>query len=256
MPIKIDDIREPNFWQERSDPETNETPFTVILPSGRAADATCGHLALVSDALYTHEIAVMINNYSIQSGQKGLKIKSMLDIDYYDYLSRERNNNDSLEFKQKNSIINSNLLVLATADINVITKLLFHESKAIENFKIGYRQPYEDCIIVGGQGKTYAVMAYPNVGVLGLYKVPWASENRIALFCGGIMASGTLAASQLLLRYLEGAAKGNNSYNEEIPIRIVSSTLKDYTHIKLYPTSSCIPQHELRNVTRDFIIHE
>lgn len=256
MNLSLDDLNNVSFWTKHGNEKTKKIPFTIIYPSGRASITGCGHLGLISDALYVPEIIIQLNNICVSQSDYCLYIRSMLDIDYYDEVSKIRNQELIEDINNPTSIINSNLLLIATADINIVSLALLDETNSIENYGIGYKKPYDNCIISGGNGGRYTVMAYPNVGVLSLYNVPWSQNSRIAIFSGGALAPGTLAANLLLKKYIYGEKYGNNSFNSNIPVKIVSSSIKDYQCIKLIPTTECIPQHELRNITEQIKIHE
>ncbi len=260
-PLNLSDLCQADFWRSVSSPDTRKTPVCVVLPSGRSRLATSGHLALISDALHTHEVVLAIDQLSRTGGLDGAEVKSMLDIDFYEALAQTRNARSEAEKasaqQEAGTILTSNVLTFATADINVVTKLLLEELKSEEAYGIGFRKPYEDCGISGGQGKRYAVSAYPNIGVLAAYWSPWATPlKRIAIVCGGVLAPGSLGATRLLLRYLCGEAKGNNRFLPDRPVRIISASIRDYRYTELLPTAECLPNHELRNITEELIIHE
>jgi hypothetical protein len=250
----LDGLTEKDFVVSISD--NRVSPWTVVLPTGRAADATSGHLALVSDALHVAEVVLAFDQISRSAGLYGAKVRTVFDIDYADALFRSRAQASLPDSDDAHELLNSNLLIMATADLNIITKLLLHETNSIDIYGVGFRKPYEDCIIVGAAGHTYAVMSYPNSGVLALYRQPWAEGKRVAVFCGGVLATGTLAATKVLMGYLTGMYHGNNSKNPNVPVRIVSSSMRDYHYVSLWPTARCTPQHELRNITDEILIHE
>ena len=250
------ELSDHNFWASVSDKQTQTVPLVVILPSGRHKDATSGHLALISDALYTHEIIIEIEKIARQGGLNGISLKSMLDIDYYEIYMDAKNNPTSKESSDPLSPINANLLLLATADINIMTKILLNQSKSIENYGVGYTTPYESCNILGRKGKRYTEQSAANVGVLAIYNVPWARTKRIAMFCGGIMATGTLAATLLLLKYLRGEEKANNKYLPDIPLKIVNAELKAYQYSKLLEQELCVPQQIMQNIDTNITVIE
>lgn len=255
MNFELNSISTKEFWEFHGELNSKTIPLIIIFPSGRAKIASSGHLALISDALYTPEIVSEI--LSIMKGSEySLSIRGMLDIDFYDELNQIRNCNLLAQKENPLSIINSNIITIATADINVVSKLLLDESGSIEQYNIGYKRPFEHCIITGGNSKIYTVTACPNVGLLGLYKVPWSVGNRFAIFSGGILASGTLASNLLLSYYLKGEKFGNNTFDPAVPIKIVSSSNRNYENIKLIPDEDCIPQHVLSNITNKLKIFE
>jgi|GEM_PF-4366967 len=259
--MNLNDLSQPSFWAALVSEKSSKIPLVVVLPSGRCRLATSGHLALISDALHTHEIVIAIDDLGRKGGTAGVEVHSMLDIDYYDFLAEYRatdgNPDQSLFGFYDFNVVDANLLLLATADINVVTKLVLEECKSEENYGVGFKKPYESCMIVGATGKTYAVTAYPNVGVLAMYPVPWINEgSRVVLLCGGVLAPGTLGANVLLQQYLSGNGDGNNRANQDLPVKIVSAYVRDYRHVSLLPTAECIPNHELRNIRTEIVIHE
>jgi len=246
--LNLDDLADPKFWSSVSDTMSKTVPLAVVLPSGRHKDSKSGHLALISDALYTYEIVLEIEKLARLGGLNGVNVESMLDIDYYEsYMEAKKESRVSI-VDSPSSIVNANLLLLATADINVVSEILLDQCKSIETYHIGYEKPYHSCVILGGKNRTYTDRSSSNVGVLGIYRIPWTKENRIAMFCGGIFAPGTLAASVLLIKYLRGQEKGNNMYRKDIPLRIVKADLKTYRHSDLMDPEQCQPPHKLQNI--------
>lgn len=251
--LNMNNLSDPNFWVSVSDQETQTVPLVVILPSGRHIDASSGHLALISNALYTHEVIHEIDKLSRLGGLNGITIQSMLDIDYYEIYMETKNDPNAKEWSQPTSPINSNILLLATADINVMTEILLNQCNSIETYGVGYAHPYDSCRIISGRGQSYTDRVSPNIGILSLYTVPWARINRLSMFCGGIMATGTLAATVLLLRYLRNQENANNKYRANIPLKIVNAEFKIYKHSELIDPLMCIPQHKLQNI--DSVVH-
>ena len=101
-PINLEDLAAPDFWQTVSDQDLATVPLDIVLPSGRALAATSGHLALTSDALYTYEVMSEIDRLCRGDAPMGIKVRGMLDIDYYEAyrqgsLNYEANLLDSLE---------------------------------------------------------------------------------------------------------------------------------------------------------------
>lgn len=254
--INMNQLSTPDLWSSVSDEETKTVSLIVILPSGRHVDSSSGHLALISDALYTHEAIVEIEKITRQGGMNGIRIQSMLDIDYYEMYMESKNKPALQTMANPLSPINANLLLLATADINIMTEVLLNQCKSIETYGVGYTTPYESCNILGGKGRRYTDRSSANVGVLALYKIPWAQKKRVAMFCGGIMATGTLAATILLLKYLRGEEKANNNYRANIPLKIVNAELKTYHYSELIDAEKCVPPHKLQNIDQNITIIE
>ncbi len=236
---------------------TTQVPLVVVLPSGRHPNAGTGQLALISDALFTHEVVLEIDRIIRSASLGGVSLQTMLDIDYYETLERAQH---SKHYPSEDPLspLNANLLLLATADINIVVQALLSQSDSYKKYGCGYAPPYEQCILVGAKKKQYPGQAYPWVGALGLYEVPWSHQKRVAIFSGGIFAVGTLAGTALLLKYLRGEERQNNRYLPTIPLKIVSATPKDYDSTILIPLHNCMPQHDLRNIDEDagLTVHE
>lgn len=258
--MNLDDLGSPAFWRDHSDNESCSTPLAVVLPSGRAAINTSGHLALASDAIYTHEVVLEIDRLSREAHLTGVAVQSLLDIDFYEYLHATK---DALQRRRSSPHANadrclySNLLVIATADINTIALELLTAVRSTQDYHIGCTSPYENPVFKGGRGHLYTYTGDPNTGVLALYPNPWCSDSdRIALLCGGLKASGTMAATSLLLNYLRGICHGNNAHKPAIPVRIVDCRKRTYSHIKLLAEDQCVPQHDVRGIEEELHICE
>lgn len=237
------------FWKELADPGSGRVPLAVVFPSGRSEASTSGHLALISDALYTHEIVDQVGRLAIAAGLAGVDVRSFLDIDFYE--EKQSVPRDSTGWES------ANLLVVATADVNVVAKLLLEEAGPNQDHRVGFRRPYENVLIRGGGGRLYSASGYPGVGVLAAFWNPWArAGRRIVLTCGGPFAVGTLAANRLLLEYLSEPPEGNNRHRPEAPVKVVSASKREYRQIGLLPEDRLVPQHDLRNIDGAFEILE
>lgn len=275
--LSFDHLAMGDFWHQRraSIHGTSVIPLVIVLPSGRHPKAHNGQLALISDALYTHELCFEIEKVANSVAPARLSVQSMLDIDYYSYLDAMVHGDDKLA-EDETSPINSNLLVLATADINVVAGSLLARVRSFEKYGCGYEPPYEECKLKGGRGQLYSAQRMPNIGALGLYPVPWSTKQRVAMFCGGINAPGTLAANRLLLRYLQGLEHGDNAFKPNVPMKIVNCTRRRYQYSTstfdslrtgrrkrgppsnetIVPYEQCEPQHDLCNIGEELVVQE
>ncbi|MCH8851580.1 MAG: hypothetical protein IID41_02895 [Planctomycetes bacterium] len=192
--MNLDDLSSGEFW--RSVSEDRYTQITTVIPTGRATNNTSGHLALSSDGMFMPEIVLEIDRLSRNAGLKGVRVRSMFDIDFYDALQsvvRNAGNRESAETDGEDHCIDSNLVVVGTADINIIALELLNAVDSIAKYKMGCPKPYESALIKGGRGHLYSQGAEPDAGLLALYRNPWARRGqRVALFCGGVKAASSL----------------------------------------------------------------
>ena len=245
MPLFLDDLSKPEFWKSVGCGTGNHVSLTVVLPTGRHRSNQSGHLALASDGMYAAEIATAIASLARNADLDGVRVRSILDIDFAEHLQVEQEAEDGDCCLAKHG----NLLVLATPDVNVVSEKLLTACRSTESYGVGYSVPYGHCQIIGGRGTVYTERSHPNVGVLALYENPWCEEGRrIAMFSGGIHATGTMGASRLLLGYVRSEFTGNNKYKNEVPVRILDVPRRRYKKIELLDEQQCIPQHDVRGI--------
>lgn len=260
MPIdqdfELDSIASPGFWQSVSAEDTQRTPLAVVLPSGCAEESHAGHLALVSDSLYVPEIVIGIDRLSRSAGLEGADVVSMLDIDFKDVLLTVQEPADGVPMPDPSSgpsVLDRNLLVLGSARINLVSKLLLEKCESFERFGAGFMPPYDHCVVFSG---NKVQMVDQDVGVMAVFENPWSrGALRCAMFCGGVFATGTMSANLLLSQYLRGEQKGNGTISQG-PLKIVSGRPRSYV-TPLHRRNAFRRAHmDMVNIERELEVNE
>jgi hypothetical protein len=232
--LQLDDLGAPNFWGQRTDKD--QLRVTFVLPTGRAAESSTPHLALVSDALLLPEIALAFADLARAAGLPGVAIESALDIDIAEQL-------------READAINTNMVVLGSADVNVVAKLLLDRTGSFDAWHAGFMKPYDVPAIMGAKGKLHMFTTSPRTGLLALYDNPWSESKAVAILSAGLFAVGSVASNRLLLNYLEGKGAGNNSYSPDLPMKLVNGIVARYPHVELKSIDDCVPPMDLVNIS-------
>lgn len=234
-PIELSSLSKENFWTTVADDNTKTLKLRIILPSGKFEGAI-GQLPLISDGMFLPEIIASIANLIKETGLR-LDVKTLFDID----VVHKRGGKFEL---QKDILSDCNLILTATGDVNLATRLLLkHES--LFNKRPGPASP--ESSLIYGINEEYDVINNPDLGFLSVFRSPF-NDERIGIFTCGTYAIGTLGAQKLLNLYIEGKATiGNNRINREIPAKIVNFTRTQYP-FQLLDLGSTVPKIELRNI--------
>lgn len=232
--LRLGDLALPHYWRALSDDE-NVVDVTIILPTGRALESITPHLALSTDGMLLAEIGLAIDELIRKGSGRAARIRTILDIDFYEELASR-------------GAMNSNALIVGSADVNLAAELLLDKSKSYESLKAGFTKPYEQPSILGVRGARYMFTVSPNTGLLAMYQNCWSSRPRVAILCAGLFAVGTIASLRLLLSYLKSEGDGNNRFNGELPLKIVDGVPRSYFHVGLKPVAECVPPMEVVNI--------
>ena len=236
--MHLDDLGSPYYWKELAGPD-DTVGLTIVLPSGRARGSVTPHLGLVSDALQLPEIALAVDRICMKGRLPPMRLASMLDLDFCEGQSSGPGGEQD-----------DNLLVVGSADVSLAAQKLLEDTQSFEHLQAGFCKPYEDAVIRSvANNRTYRYTAHPNIGLLAMYENPWSAQPRIAILVAGLLATGTLAASRLLLKYIVGAEKGNNVHNPELPLKVVNGIPREYEHVRLKPVNEYVPEMDVRNIT-------
>lgn len=228
------ELGSPSFWRGVSAADT--LPVTVVLPSGRAEESTSPHLALSTDGLLLPEIALALGRLATGARLVGVSVESALDIDIAERLHTQEP-------------LDSNLLVIGSADINVVAKLLLDRTGAYDAWRVGFTKPYDLPAIKDSRGRLHMFTTSPRLGILALYTNPWSVSDRLAILTAGLFAVGTVAANRLLLQYLTGERADPNAVDPSIPVRLVDGIVARYPSIRLKAMDECVPQMDLLNIS-------
>jgi hypothetical protein len=225
----------PEYWRGFSD--GNVLPITIVLPTGRAAESASPHLGLSSDGLLLPEIALAFDKVAHAAGLSGLRLESVFDIDLAQRLRSDKT-------------IGSNLLVIGSAEINVLGKSLLDRSHSTDARQAGFIRPYDVPAIKDSRGRLHMFTTSPRLGLLALYRNPWSGgADRLAILAAGLFAVGSIAANRLLLEYLTGLRVDGNQVDASVPMRLVDGVVAKYPAIDLKPIDDCVPPMDLLNVS-------
>lgn len=230
-PLQLARLAEPSFWTRRACAD-GVLSFKAILPSGRFHGAT-GQLPLVSDAMFLGDIAS-----KLAALHTPLRFEATFDIDVVQHHNR---NGYRL---QEDLLKDHNLIVSATGDINIVTRLLYE--RHLPGLVPGPTAPSAESI--AGLQQAYPNAMHPFVGMLAVMRSPFNPDRVLIVTCGAL-AAGTLGAQRLLAAYIDGEARqfGNNEHNQHVPAKIVDFSLKHY-NIPLTDHQRDTPRMDLRNI--------
>ena len=231
--LQLVDLGSPSFWAQRSDGTTLDILF--VLPTGRAAESATPHLALSSDALLIPELTLAFAKLAASAGL-AIDARSALDIDVAEQLNESR-------------AVEANMVVLGSADVNVVAKLLLDRAGSFESWHAGFTKPYDIPAMMGAGGKLHMFTTSPRTGLLALYDNPWSSGPAAAILSAGLFAVGSIASSQLLMNYLQGGGEGNNRVSAELPMKLVNGIVAKYPHVELKAVDDCLPPMDVVNIS-------
>ena len=241
-PIELSSLSKEDFWIKVADDGTKTLKLRVILPSGKFK-GSIGQLPLVSDGMFLPDVIASVADLLKESGIR-LDVQTLFDIDVV------RQQGKKFELR-KDLLSECNLILSATGDINLATRLLLqHES--FLNLRPGPKQPESE--VICGVHKEYPHVQHPDLGFLSVYRSPF-NDKRIVILACGTLAIGTLGAQKLLHLYITGEAKniGNNRHDITIAAKIVNFRRTEYP-FPLIDSGSTIPPIELRNINVDELI--
>jgi predicted MPP superfamily phosphohydrolase len=176
--------------------------LAIVIGSGRYLHSD--HVSYGTDCLGIPEIVALLKDKVPR-----FRINSYLDIDLY---------------KTKN-LQDKNLLIIGSGKVNFVTMKLLERFGNALKFKFtplynvilsnaGREKIYRD-----GQGKDF------GLGIVCLTVNPWAADankHRIALLLAGFHPLGSIAATDLLRRYIiKREIRENNRFDRAIPMKIV-----------------------------------
>lgn len=233
--MNLNDLASPLYWRGLIDDET-PVDVTIILPTGRATESITPHLALSTDGILLPELTLAIDDLIRRGSNRGARVRTIFDIDFYEDLSTH-------------GTLDSNVLIIGSADVNLAAAILMDKSKSYETWHAGFTKPYEQPSILGARGARYMFTASPNTGLLAVYANCWSSRPRIAILCAGLFAVGTVASLRLGLSYLNSEGDGNNRFNPDLPLKIVDGIPRTYFHVGLKPIAECLPPMEVANIS-------
>lgn len=240
-PIELTSLSNINFWTNVADTDTLK--FRIILPSSKFKGGIT-QLPLISDSMFLPEtianIAHIIKEIDIR-----LDVLTSFDIDVVEQ------NGDEFKF-QDNIFSDCNLILTATGDINLATRLLL-QHKSLLNIKPGPANP--DSPDINGIDTFYDAINHLDLGLLSVFRSPF-NDNRIVILACGTHAIGTIGAQKLLNLYITGKANriGNNRRNKKIPAKIVNFEKAEYP-FSLKNRDESKPQMELLNVNVSDLIN-
>lgn len=241
-PIELSSLSEGEFWTKISDDSTKTLKMRIILPSGKF-EGSNKMLPLVSDSMFLPEVMVCIADIIKEAGIR-MDVQTLFDIDVvYQKVGK-------FEFKE-DTLSDCNLILTATGDINLATRLLF-QHELLFNLKPGPTGPDSSCI--NGLRDNYPEVYNPDLGLLSIFRSPF-NKKRIVIFAAGTLAIGTLGALKLLHLFVTGKAKnlGNNNNDRNIAAKIVNFCRKQYP-LPLLDAGVTIPRMELRNIDIERLI--
>src|SRR3954469_10518550 len=243
--MQLDELGRPDFWKGRAGSD-GTLAVVIVLPTGRATETISPHLALSTDGLLLPEITLAVNRLAGLAGIANCVVTSALDIDVCESIDGGATD---LELQ--------NLIVVGTADVSSAAGRLLQGVHSYEQWGAGFTTPYDMPAIKGAEGPNawFTMTGYPNVGLLGMFENPWSDTDRVAILAAGLPPAGTTAAMKLLLDYLEGRGQGNNSFDPNLPFKIVGGRSRIYTHVGVKNPAECRPPMEVANIAK-FEIHE
>jgi len=246
-PIELTSLSNKDFWTKvafNEDDNTKTLKFRIILPSSKFIEAD-DQLPLISDSMFLPETIANIANIIRETDIK-LDVKTFFDIDVVQQIGNE--------FELQDDILSDcNLILTATGDINLATRLLL-QHELLLNIRPGPTNPNSSSI--NGINKKYPAITNQDLGLLSVLRSPF-NDNRIAILACGTLAIGTIGAQKLLNLYITGKANriGNNRLNKEIPAKIVKFEKEKYD-FDLKNWDECTPEMELLNVNVSKLIDE
>lgn len=231
--MNLNEIGTSSFWRRHAN--DGVLPVTIVLPTGRARASPNGHIALATDGLNIAEIAVALHRLA-ERAELEARIRSMLDIDFLENDSQSREQSDD------------NLVVIGSSGVNVVSTMLLDRTMSEKALGGGFAHPYWEPVIIAG-GERYSATNGINMGLVALYRSPFATHERVAILTAGILAVGTVAATRCLVQYLEGRGEGNNLRQPDKPLKIVNGVPRDYTGVPVRRMDQCTPPILIANVT-------
>lgn len=241
-PIELTSLSKEDFWIKVADGGTKTLKLRIILPSG-IFEGSIRQLPLVSDGMFLPDVIASIANLTKESDIR-LDVQTLFDIDV------ARKEGEKYEL-QEDLLSECNLILTATGDINLATRLLLqHES--FLNLRPGPKQPESDDIC--GVHNEYPHIIHQDLGFLSVCRSPF-NDKRIVILACGVQAIGTLGVQKLLHLYITGKAKniGNNRLDKTIAAKIVNFQRKQYRFPLIVPAKGTT-QMELRNINVDELI--
>lgn len=242
-PIKLTSLSNINFWTDVADIDIDTLKFCIILPSSKFIGGI-KQLPLISDSMFLPETIANIAHI-IKETDIRLDVQTFFDIDVV------KQNGDKFKL-QKQILSDCNLILTATGDINLATRLLFqHES--LLNIKPGPANP--ESADINGIDDLYDAANYKELGLLSVFRNPF-NDKRIVILACGTHAIGTIGAQKLLNLYIIGKANriGNNRINNKIPAKIVNFEKAEYP-FSLKNLDKSNPTMELLNVNVSDLIN-
>jgi nucleoside phosphorylase len=241
-PIELTSLSKEDFWINVADGVTKTLKLRIILPSGRF-EGSIRQLPLISDGMFLPDVIASIANLTKESDIR-LDVQTLFDIDV------ARKEGEKYEL-QEDLLSECNLILTATGDINLATRLLLqHES--FLNLRPGPKQPESDDIC--GVHNEYPHIIHQDLGFLSVCRSPF-NDKRIVILACGVQAIGTLGVQKLLHLYITGKAKnlGNNRVDKTIAAKIVNFQRKQYRFPLIVPAEGTTKM-ELRNINVDELI--
>lgn len=235
-PIELSSLSKEDFWTKIAEDDTKTLKIRIILPSAKFKDAV-PQLPLISDSMFFPDIIANIADI-IKETEIKLDVQSLFDIDVVRQIKGEFELQDDILF-------DCNLILTATGDINLATRLLLqHDS--LSNLRPGPAHPKS--AILCGIAEKYHAQNNLDVGYLSVLRSPF-NDKRVVIFTCGTCAIGTLGAQKLLDLYVTGKANkiGNNRIDRRIPAKIVNFPLKQYP-FPLSDRNKFNPPMELQNI--------
>ena len=156
---------------------------------------------------------------------------------------------DIAERLRCDNVLDSNLVIVGSADVNVLCKLLLDRTNSYDVWQVGFAKPYDIPAIRDSHGKLHMFTTSPRTGLLALYDNPWTGLRRIALLSAGFFAVGLVAANRLLLDYVRRQRSGNNSLVPAVPMRLVDGIVTRYPHVELKAIDDCVPPMDVVNIS-------
>lgn len=241
-PIQLGSMNEVYFWEQLAKDQVLHLKF--VLPSGKFQGAI-GQLPLVSDAMFLCEITTALSQ--LIRDRLRLEVNVCFDIDVV-----TKGDKGPTDYRLVTDLLrNENLVLTATGDINLATRLLYKDFIP-PNIRPGPTSP--DSESFAGVRRSYPSVIFPDIGFISIFRSPF-NDNRIIALAGGTFAIGTLGSQKLLAAYITGVARffGNNLEDPEIPVKIVEFPRRNYD-FHLLEVDRTIPPMELMNIDFDRLL--